>query len=151
MLRRHAKDAFDHVRIADADLDVRFAPEAEVGVNMFVFREDATDRIEGLLLGLLASNVKIVDDSAIQLSLQQIFSSDVLRHLRAGGRNNGTEFSVDIFYGLDTVRSDQIQTVAEIDDGTHHERFNVIPSLANFRLALCRAQSKARSGLASQK
>ena len=31
---------------------------------MFAFREDATDRIEGLLLGLLANNVKIVGRQA---------------------------------------------------------------------------------------
>jgi hypothetical protein len=61
----HAKDAFDPIRVANADLDVRFFVKPRVRINRIALYEDALHRINRRLIGIPPHFVEHGDNGAI--------------------------------------------------------------------------------------
>ena len=83
-MTRNAEYAFNVGQASHADLDVRFFVEAGCLIDAFAFEKDATYGFKRLSIGSFVDGVNVVDNSAIQVSLQQIIATFVYRHFTAG-------------------------------------------------------------------
>jgi len=69
------EDTFDVFRVPYADLYMGFAPEACGGIDRFAFGKYGPDCIKGISPGHFARLVQVIDDHAVELAVEKVFTT----------------------------------------------------------------------------
>jgi hypothetical protein len=121
----YAKDPMNIGLVPDAYLDVSLAAKSRVSVDVFSLCEDSADGIEVLVPGFFTREMEEVDDGAVEFAETKIVATNILRHLRSGGGDDGLKTLVSLLHGMNAIGADEVQTESRVDHGTDNEWLDI--------------------------
>jgi hypothetical protein len=94
---------------------MRLFEETGSFIDAFAFEKDATYGFKRLSIGSFVDWVNVVDNGAIQVSLQQIIATFVYGHFTVGLIHVEFEVYVSSLHELDSGGWDQVQAISKIN------------------------------------